>query len=74
MRICKNHVDDFSDIVACNSCDCLGGYVLRDTKGGIFLAQELPNLWITAKDAKAFAKKYAMAKSWKPKRVYIHFG
>jgi hypothetical protein len=49
------------------------GFVLVSTSGAVFLAQNLPNFWAFAKDAKSFAKKYSIAKSWKPKLVYIHF-
>lgn len=49
----------------------LVGYVLVSTDHAVFLAGELPNFWPTAGAAKLFAKKYSIAKSWKPRKVKV---
>lgn len=72
-NICKQHQNDFSDIVACNDCNMISGYMLKNTQGAIFQMEEKPNLWDNKKSALLFAKKYAISKSWKPIEVYIHF-
>lgn len=78
-NICKKHFDSGSSmelnvLVECNDCNNLSGYVLVSTNGAVFLAGELPNFFGREEDAKTFAKKYGIAKSWKPKActVFIH--
>ncbi len=72
-NICKEHEADFSDIVSCNNCNMISGFMLKSKDGAIFQLNDRPNLWPTEKLAHSFAKKYSIAKSWKPIRVYIHF-
>jgi hypothetical protein len=71
--ICEKHSEAFAEVVECNDCDMLTGYVLVSTEGAVFLMNEKPNLWSTEQGASDFAKKYAISKEWKPRKVFIHF-
>lgn len=73
-NICNVHESDFSDIVACNDCNMLSGFMLKHTRlGAIYLNSSSNTLWPTKEEAVKFAKKYAIYKEWKPIQVYVHF-
>jgi len=72
-NICKKHHQEFAEIVECNDCNMLEGYMLKSTQGAIFQMPNKPNIWSTKEDANEFAHLYGLGKSWKPIYVYIHF-
>lgn len=74
--LCQKHKELYEDIgvaIECNDCNFLRGYCLVSTDGAVFLMNDMPNFWPSEEEAKKFTKKYAIAKSWKPRQVSIIF-
>lgn len=71
--ICGNHEKEVFDIVACNDCNTLHGYVAVSPTLGVFYMENKPNIWPDEKSAFDFLKKNSLMKLYKPIGVVLIF-